>query len=98
MDDALRDALAPVLADIRATGAPEPRLDETYFDTHGPDATGVMLWGADGSGTGFLLSEQETAVTRAGVGDRGAVGARFELATVPAPSLDAPSATRRPRR
>lgn len=57
MHDALRRALAPVLADARTTGAPVPEiLDEPWGDVPGHET--AM---APGHGLGVLLSDSETA-------------------------------------
>src|SRR4051812_40805372 len=71
LEAALQEALAPVLADIRATGAPEPRVGpitedmlRPAFRDHAfpendlpePDLWGFTLWSADGGRTGVFLT------------------------------------------
>ena len=53
----MRAALAPVLADVHSTGAPEPRVNGLSVDD--PGCCGVMLWGADGSGSGVIISRAD---------------------------------------
>ena len=55
MDPELTRALAPVLADLRATGAPLPRIEASGWPA---DATraGAMLWSRRGSGQGVAVT------------------------------------------
>ena len=55
MDPELTRALAPALADLRATGGPLPRLQESdWADDDG--RAGATLWGRDGSGRGVAVT------------------------------------------
>ncbi|MQW76382.1 hypothetical protein GHK92_10885 [Nocardioides sp. dk4132] len=64
MDDVLAAALAPVLADVRATGAPEPRVVASDW-TADPALPAAMLWSADGSGVGMFVRAAEMPAARA---------------------------------
>ena len=70
MDPELTRALAPVLADLRATGAPVPWLQESDWpaDAH---RAGAMLWSRDGSGQGVAVTRgRPPAEQMAEVADR----------------------------
>ncbi|MGY2079771.1 hypothetical protein [Modestobacter sp. SYSU DS0657] len=68
MDAQLTRALAPVLTDLSATGAPVPRIEASDWPDD-PGRAGAMLWSADGSGQGVAVTlgqpyaEQVAAVT-----------------------------------
>ncbi|MGY1841300.1 MULTISPECIES: hypothetical protein [unclassified Modestobacter] len=55
MDEQLTRALARVLADLSATGAPVPRIEARDWPDD-PGRAGAMLWSADGSGQGVAVS------------------------------------------
>ena len=55
MDPELVRALAPVLADLRATGAPVPRIEEHDW-TGQRDRPGAVLRGRGGSGQGVATT------------------------------------------
>ena len=55
MDPELERALQPVLADLRATGAPVPRIEDSDWPGD-VDRAGAMLWSPDGSGQGVAIS------------------------------------------
>ncbi|MGY1842204.1 hypothetical protein [Modestobacter sp. SYSU DS0875] len=55
MDEQLTRALAPVLADLVATGVPLPRIEASDW-TGDPGRAGAMLWRADGSGQGVAVT------------------------------------------
>ena len=54
MDPELERALQPVLTDLRATGAPVPRI-EGSDRTGETDRPGATLWSPDGSGQGVAV-------------------------------------------
>lgn len=54
MNDLLASALAPVIADVRATGVPEPRIEASVW-TGDPGMPAAMLWSTDGSGVGIFV-------------------------------------------
>ena len=51
----LERALQPVLADLRATGASVPRIEDSDW-TGDADRVGAMMWSGDGSGQGVAVS------------------------------------------
>lgn len=59
MEEILHQILEPVLHELKATGAPYPRLEE-LDSADDPDQIRVMLWQADGSGAGALASRSDT--------------------------------------
>ena len=54
MDDVLREALEPILRDLRAAGLEEPRIEDREW-TDDPDRPSAMLWSPDGSGSGVSV-------------------------------------------
>lgn len=68
MDQALRQALEPVLRDIGATGATEPRIeDDDWAGTdhvEGMTVASAMLWSADGNGMGVSVPPSLPPVDR----------------------------------
>lgn len=54
MHEHLIAAMAPVLADLRATGGPLPRVADTEW-TNDPAAPSAMLWSPSGSGSGISV-------------------------------------------
>ena len=54
MDPDLERALQPVLADLRATGAPVPRIEDDDW-TGDAGRPGALLWSPDGSGRGVAV-------------------------------------------
>jgi hypothetical protein len=63
MERMIREALAPVLADVRATGAPEPRVVEADWD---PDLQStVHLFRPDGTGAGVGVLRTASRANRA---------------------------------
>lgn len=62
MERMVADALAPVLADIRATGAPEPRVVDADWDPELQST--VHLFRADGSGQGVGVLRRTTPANR----------------------------------
>ncbi|HEX2895886.1 MAG TPA: hypothetical protein VHO29_17920 [Marmoricola sp.] len=67
MDEALREALEPILRDLRAAGLDEPRVEDHDW-AEDPERPSAMLWSRDGSGSGVSVlrsatpSERVTAV------------------------------------
>jgi len=59
----LAAALAPVLADIRTTGAPEPRVAASDW-TGDLALPAAMLWSPDGSGVGIFVRAAEDPSAR----------------------------------
>ena len=57
----LREAMAPVLRDIRASGAIPPIIWEETHDGAGDEFVSVMLWGSDGTGMGVFIPAEPTA-------------------------------------
>lgn len=51
MDPILEQALQPVLRDIRRTGAPLPRIEDSPSGGY-PDQPAAMLWSLNGTGSG----------------------------------------------
>ena len=64
MDESLRQALKPVLRDLQSTGVAAPRIEDVGW-TDDPDRPSVMLWSADGSGTGVFVSRSQSLPERA---------------------------------
>jgi hypothetical protein len=54
VDEVLSAALAPVLRDLRSTGATLPRIEDRDW-TEDPDLASAMLWSAGGSGMGVYV-------------------------------------------
>lgn len=63
MDDALRQALDPVLRDLDRAGLVLPRLEDRPW-APGPGVLSVVLVGADGSSTGVSVPLDATAAER----------------------------------
>jgi hypothetical protein len=63
VDEVLREAMAPVLRDLRGAGIAEPRVEDDDW-TGDPDSASVMLWSPDGSGTGVYVSRSAPAFER----------------------------------
>lgn len=55
MDEVLRQALEPIMRDLRRDGLDEPRIEERHW-TGDPERPSAMLWGPDGSGSGVFVS------------------------------------------
>ncbi|WP_050758290.1 hypothetical protein [Xylanimonas cellulosilytica] len=55
MDELLRQAMEPVLRDLRGAGLVVPRIEDHDWADH-PDVVSVMVWSPDGSGTGVSVS------------------------------------------
>jgi len=54
MHELLTAAMAPVLADLRSSSAPEPRVADTEW-TKDPNSPSAMLWNTDGGGSGVWI-------------------------------------------
>jgi hypothetical protein len=63
MDDALSEAMAPVLRDLGYAGIAAPRIDEDDWSGD-PTCASAMLRSADGGGTGVHVSRSMPAVER----------------------------------
>ena len=57
----LREAMAPVLRDIQASGAIPPIIHEETQDGAHDEWVGVMLWGSDGTGMGVFIPAESIA-------------------------------------
>lgn len=60
----LREALAPALRDIEASGAIRPVIREETCDSVAADFVSVMAWSADGTGMGVHVPTEPTAAER----------------------------------
>ncbi|NPC95303.1 hypothetical protein [Nocardioides sp. zg-DK7169] len=63
MDAMLEPALEAVVADVRATGAPEPRVEPSQW-TGDPALPAAMLWSPDGSGVGIFVRAGDSPAAR----------------------------------
>lgn len=63
MDEVLQVALGPVLADLRSTGAPVPRVQPSGW-TEDEALPAAMLWSPDGSGVGIFVRAHDPEVSR----------------------------------
>ena len=63
MDELLRQAMEPVLRDLRGAGVTAPRVEDDDW-TDDPDSLSAMLWSPDGSGAGVYVSRSAPAVDR----------------------------------
>jgi hypothetical protein len=55
VDEVLRQAMEPVLRDLRGVGIAPPRIEYDEW-TDDPDSASAMMWSPDGSGTGVYVS------------------------------------------
>lgn len=55
MDEVLRQAMEPVLRDLRGAGVAPPRVEDDDW-TDDADCASAMLWSPDGSGRGVYVS------------------------------------------
>lgn len=63
MDEALRQALEPVLRDLQSAGIDAPRIDDSDW-TGDPESPSAMLWSPDGSGTGVYVAKSASSPER----------------------------------
>lgn len=63
MDQVLRDALEPILRDLRRDGLDEPRIEDRHWTGDG-ERPSAMLWGADGGGSGVGVLRSATPAER----------------------------------
>ncbi|GAA4628811.1 hypothetical protein GCM10023196_046740 [Actinoallomurus vinaceus] len=63
MDEVLRQALEPVLRDIRATGAPEPDVRDDGWADDDLSAS-AFLWSRDGSAVGIRVDRAAAEADR----------------------------------
>jgi hypothetical protein len=63
MDEALRQALEPILRDLRRAGLDEPRIEDHDW-TGDPEHPSAMLWRSDGSGSGVSVQRSASASER----------------------------------
>lgn len=63
MDEALREALEPILRDLRRDGLDEPRVEDRDW-TGDPEQPSAMMWRPDGSGVGVSVSRSAAASDR----------------------------------
>ena len=54
VDEVLREALQPILSDLRREGLSEPRIEDRDW-SRDPERPSAMLWGPDGSGSGISV-------------------------------------------
>jgi hypothetical protein len=63
VEDVLRQALDPILRDLRAAAVVSERIEDSDW-TGDPDRPAAMLWGVDGGGRGIAVARSETDVER----------------------------------
>ncbi len=63
VDEVLRQALEPILRDLKRAGLDEPRIEDRDW-TGDPEHPSVMLWSPDGSGSGISVPRAATAFER----------------------------------
>ena len=66
MDELLRQAMEPILRDLRRAGISPPRVEDDDW-TSDPDGVSAMLWSLDGSGVGVCVSRSAPAYERIAV-------------------------------
>lgn len=63
VDEVLRQALAPILRDLRRAELDEPRITDSDW-TEDPDYPSAMMWSLDGSGAGVSVSRSAVVFER----------------------------------
>ena len=63
VDAVLRQALEPILRDLKRGGLDEPRVEDRDW-TGNSETTSAMLWGLDGGGSGVSVSRSASSVER----------------------------------
>src|SRR5690606_16004364 len=63
VDAVLRQALEPVLRDLKRGGLDEPRIEDCDW-TGGSESTSAMLWGPDGDGSGVSVLRSASPAER----------------------------------
>lgn len=63
VDEVLRQAMEPVLRDLRGAGVAPARIEDDDW-TGDPDSASAMVWSSDGSGTGVYVSRLAPAAER----------------------------------
>lgn len=63
VNEVLRQALAPILRDLRRAGLDEPRITDSDW-TEDADYPSAMMWSLDGSGAGVSVSRSAVVFER----------------------------------